>query len=85
MVLTAETDRASGYSSARRELQDLAAQVGVATTPLRPAGRARFGEEVIDVVTEGDFIATGAQVEVIDVVGARVIVQERPRGVDGGS
>lgn len=76
MVLTAEMDRASGYSAAPPEFGILVSQVGVATTPLRPTGRAQFGDDIFDVVTEGDFVDSGAQVEVLAVVGTRVVVQQ---------
>ena len=76
MVLTAETDRASGYSAAPPELGVLVSQVGVATTPLRPTGRAQFGDDIVDVVSEGDFVDSGARVEVLAVVGTRVVVQQ---------
>lgn len=76
MVLGTETDRASGFDSAPDGLAELVARRGVTLTPLRPAGRALFGEEPIDVVTEGDFIERGARVEVVAVHGARVIVQK---------
>ena len=56
-------------------LKTLIGQIGVATTPLRPAGRAEFGEQLADVVTEGDFIEKGTSVEVIAVHGRQVIVQ----------
>ena len=59
-------------------------ETGVALTPLRPAGRAQFGERFVDVVTEGDFINSGSQVEVLAVHGNRVVVKQRtPEGVDG--
>jgi len=47
---------------------------GVSTTPLRPAGRARFGEDYLHVVTEGQFIGPGAAVEVLRVDGNRIVV-----------
>ena len=37
----------------------LLGQVGTATSMLRPAGTAKFGDRYIDVVTEGDFIPPG--------------------------
>jgi membrane-bound serine protease (ClpP class) len=47
---------------------------GVATTFLRPAGKARFGERNIDVVTEGDFIEKDVKVEILNIKGNRVVV-----------
>lgn len=77
LVLETETDRDSGYHSAPvgLRLDELVSQAGVAVTPLRPSGRAKFGEQLVDVVTEGNFIDPGAQVEVLSVNGNRVVVQ----------
>lgn len=49
---------------------------GVAVTVLRPAGRAQIDEEFVDVVSEGPFISTGRRIEVVAVVGNRVVVRE---------
>ena len=77
LVLEVETDRDSGYDSApvSLRLDDLVSRGGVAVTPLTPGGRAKFGEQLVDVVTEGNFIDPGAQVEVLSVNGNRVVVQ----------
>ncbi len=55
-------------------LPDLGAQ-GAAESVLRPAGKVRFGTQLIDVVTEGDFLDPGTQVEVVKREGNRVIVR----------
>ena len=49
---------------------------GVAVTVLRPAGRAQIDDEFIDVVSEGPFISSGRKIEVVSVVGNRVVVRE---------
>ncbi|GAH71886.1 unnamed protein product, partial [marine sediment metagenome] len=54
--------------------KDLLGKEGVALTTLRPSGRAEFGEEVLDVVADGEFIAPGARIKVIRVGGNRVVV-----------
>ena len=43
---------------------------------LRPAGKARFGELLIDVTADGFFIEPDSLVEVVDVQGSRVIVKQ---------
>ena len=48
---------------------------GTAITVLRPSGKARFVDHVIDVVTEGEFIAPQTPVTVIQMDGMRVIVK----------
>lgn len=49
---------------------------GVAESPLRPAGRVRFQDEYVDVVSDGAFIPEGHQVRVINISGNRVQVRE---------
>jgi membrane-bound serine protease (ClpP class) len=49
--------------------------IGVASTTLRPAGKAMFGEEMVDVVGDGEFIASGAKVRVLHVEGTKVVVE----------
>jgi membrane-bound serine protease (ClpP class) len=50
---------------------DLGATVG----PLHPAGKARFSGELVDVVTQGEFVDSGMRVEVIERRGNRVVVR----------
>jgi membrane-bound ClpP family serine protease len=50
--------------------------IGVAATVLRPSGTVRFGEQFIDVVTEGGFINVGTRVQVVEVEGTRIVVKE---------
>jgi len=47
---------------------------GTAVSALRPAGKARFGKQFVDVVTEGAFITKGSRVEVLEIHGNRVVV-----------
>ena len=66
-------------SSAEPEIDWRAALVGqhgVCVTSLRPAGKARIGERVVDVSAEGSYILPGNQVRVVSVSGNRVIVVE---------
>ncbi len=65
---------------ARAPLENLPAvqvgDVGVAQSSLRPAGKARFGTQIIEVATDGDFIPQGRRVKVIEQSGGRIIVRE---------
>jgi membrane-bound ClpP family serine protease len=49
---------------------------GETTTPLVPAGKAQFGDELIDVISNGELIAKGTPVIVEDVTGNRVVVRK---------
>jgi len=49
--------------------------VGQVTSALRPAGKARFGDAIVDVVATAEFISRGAMVEIIEIHGNRVVVK----------
>ena len=49
---------------------------GVAVSPFRPAGKARFGDRYLDVLTDGDFVERGRQVRIIELQGNRVVVRD---------
>ncbi len=51
--------------------------VGTSLTILRPSGKARFGDHVVDVVTEGEFIQPETSLTVIQTDGMRVVVKQR--------
>lgn len=61
---------------AHAELAALLGAIGVAATPLRPAGKTQFGDAFVDVVAEGGYIMPGTRVQVIEVEGNRVVVKE---------
>jgi membrane-bound ClpP family serine protease len=50
--------------------------IGVAVTPLRPAGKVKFGEEFLDVLAEGEYLHPGTRVQVIQIEGNRIVVKE---------
>jgi len=55
------------------------AKVGLAgetTCDLRPSGTAKFGDQIIDVVSVGPFISAGQPVKIIEVRGNRIVVDE---------
>lgn len=55
---------------------DLVGSVGQAVTDLRPSGTALFGDERVDVVSEGGWIASGTPVTVVRAEGYRHVVRE---------
>ncbi len=50
---------------------------GNSSSPLRPSGRARFGDRTIRVVTRGDFIESGTPVVIVEEEGTRYVVERR--------
>jgi membrane-bound ClpP family serine protease len=68
----------------REELEDrelladyrhLLGKRGQTTTQLTPSGKARFGDEVINVISDGDLVPRGSSILVAEVRGSRVLVQ----------
>ncbi|HBV66698.1 MAG TPA: nodulation protein NfeD, partial [Rhodopirellula sp.] len=49
--------------------------IGVTTTPLRPAGKIRVDEQLIQVVSDGSVIPKGQPVKITEVNGTRVVVE----------
>jgi membrane-bound ClpP family serine protease len=60
---------------AHAELAGLLGAIGVAATPLRPAGKVQIGDAFIDVMADGGYIMPGTRVQVVEVEGNRVVVK----------
>ncbi|WP_181350617.1 nodulation protein NfeD [Thalassobacillus sp. CUG 92003] len=75
VILNDSTSSDKGYVSSVNRLE-LIGREGTTVTPLRPAGTAVFGEERLDVVTEGGFVSTGKPVRIIKSEGSRIVVRE---------
>lgn len=58
------------------DFSHLLGKPGEAITQLTPAGKARVDGQVVNVVSEGTVIERGHAIEVIDVIGNRVVVRE---------
>jgi membrane-bound ClpP family serine protease len=62
--------------SIRPEMAALLGAIGVAATPLRPAGKVQFGDDFVDVVAEGSYVMPGTRVQVVEIEGNRIVVKE---------
>jgi membrane-bound ClpP family serine protease len=71
-----ESDPAAETTPEGAQAASLLGAIGVAATTLRPAGKAQFGEQFVDVVAEGDYVDAGARVQVIEIEGNRIVVKE---------
>jgi len=76
IVLTSREESGQGYRGTPASWEKFRGKEGKSLTILRPAGRAIFGEEILDVVTEGGFINRDSRIKVIKVEGNRIIVSE---------
>lgn len=52
--------------------------IGEAVGVLRPSGRAKFGEDLVDVVSVGPIIESGERVRVIEATAFSVVVERAP-------
>lgn len=73
LILQGATSREAGYLAApvRTELVGVE---GVALTDLRPSGTGAFGEEQIDVVSDGGYVAAGTPIRIVRSEGYRHVV-----------
>jgi membrane-bound serine protease (ClpP class) len=80
LVLTSQQKHETGYhASEGTALADparLVGRIGVAKTKLRPAGRAVFDGEPYDVMSQGDFIDPGTEVQIVEVKSNRIMVRK---------
>ena len=58
------------------DFEHLMGQTGVTTTQLMPSGKARFGDEMVAVVSDGSAVPKGSSIRVIEVQGNRIVVEQ---------
>lgn len=69
----------SASSSLQRDYvsSELLGRDGVASTPLRPVGKAAIDGEIYEVASEGEFLESGTAIRVVDARGNRLLVAKR--------
>ena len=75
LVLNDAISTEEGYVASESRV-DLIGKKLLAYTDLRPAGVAALYNEKFDVVTDGDFVEKGNEIEVIRVEGMRIVVKK---------
>ena len=75
LVLNDSISTEDGYVASESRLELIGKKLQ-AYTDLRPAGVAVLGNEKLDVVTDGDFIEKGNEIEIIRVEGMRIVVKK---------
>lgn len=71
-----------GYASAPEEDAQWLGKEGTALSPLRPAGIADIDGQRVDVVSDGEFIDSGASIIVSRVSGNRIVVRRQRKPVE---
>jgi membrane-bound serine protease (ClpP class) len=77
LILDTGLSAAAGYASAPEEDRSWLGKSGTTLTPLRPAGIADIDGQRVDVVSEGEFVESGALITVIRVDGNRIVVRRQ--------
>jgi membrane-bound serine protease (ClpP class) len=79
ILLKASTTRDEGYLAGKART-DLVGMVGTALVDLRPSGTASFGDQRLDVVSDGGFVSKGNRVRVVRADAYRIVVlpEENP-------
>jgi membrane-bound serine protease (ClpP class) len=81
LVLMDATTTEEGYVS-NVNRTELLGKVGTTITPLRPAGTMLFGNERIDVVSEGGYVDAEKHVEIVKVEGSRIVVRQTEKEME---
>ena len=74
LVLNDTESNEAGYRSTE-DLEVFLGKEGLTTTVLRPTGMAEFDGVRLNVVSEGEFIQSGTQVQIVRVEGSRILVR----------
>jgi len=67
---------AKSIAALSAKLESRQNQIGKTTTPLNPGGKALFGDELYNVITQGEMVQSGISVKVIRNTGNDLVVVE---------
>jgi membrane-bound serine protease (ClpP class) len=72
------SNSASGVKSEQVQAEQRQArqgQIGVAVSVLRPGGKAQFGDDILDVISQGEVVSKGTSVKIIGYSGTEAVVE----------
>jgi membrane-bound ClpP family serine protease len=78
LILQPPIDDDASQTRKREQLatfEYLVGKRGTALTPLVPAGKAQFGDDVVDVMSDGTLVEAGRAVTVVETLGNRIKVR----------
>ncbi len=75
LVLVAEQQPEAGYVVQRAGDREYIGQRGTALTVLRPAGKGRFGNKTLQVVSRAEYLEEGTEIQIVEVEGNRYVVE----------
>ncbi len=70
------TAQRNNWNEAMVHWEHLVGQTGQTTSRLSPAGKARLGSKVYDVVSDGEMVSANSMIKVIEVTGNRIVVSK---------
>jgi membrane-bound serine protease (ClpP class) len=76
LVVHKELASGASITDGRTEGETRVGWTGETLTDLRPAGKAQFSDDELDVIADGTFIPKGAKVRIVEEDGMRVVVCE---------
>lgn len=65
-----------GYVAQSLERKNLLGMIGLTISPVHPSGTIMLNAKRYDVISEGEFIDKNANVKIIEVEGARIVVRQ---------
>jgi len=71
-----DTNLADAHATNQSTRQPGIGDIGIARTLLRPSGKMTIGKDLYDVVTQGEFIPQGSEIQVTSIKGAIIIVKQ---------
>ncbi len=77
VTLQTQLSKADGVTSQSEEDNAYLGRQGTAVTDLRPSGVARFDDERLDVVTQGEYLEKQTDIVVIAVQGNQIVVKAK--------
>lgn len=80
LVLKEQLSSSDAYTTSSINYQQFLNQVGMSLTSLRPVGKARFGNQDIEVITSGEMIDVYERIVVYKVEGNKLIVRRDLHG-----
>jgi membrane-bound serine protease (ClpP class) len=75
LILSTSENQKEGFIS-NPDLSHLVGKRGKTISQLRPAGIALIEDKRYDVVTEGEFVSKDEEIEVIQVIGSKIVVKK---------
>jgi len=77
LTLTSSEQVSEGFTAQAPEAAaEMVGKRGMTVTKLRPTGKARFEDRVMNVETQGEFVNEGEPVEILEASGNRIVVRK---------